>query len=65
MNKTILLLAVVTALLTPANGATLAQIAEKSGQPVATIVDVLNSVPPLARTEALAELRAASAKVTA
>ena len=48
-----------------ANGATLAQIAEKSGQPVATIVDVLNNVTPLARTEALAELRAASAEVTA
>jgi hypothetical protein len=40
-----------------ANGATLAEIAEKSGQPVTTIADILNNGTPLSRAEAIAEMR--------
>lgn len=40
-----------------ANGATLAEIAEKSGQTVATIADVLANGTPLTRAEAIAEMR--------
>ena len=40
-----------------ANGATLAEIAEKSGQPVNVIADVLNNGTPLTRAEAIAEMR--------
>lgn len=40
-----------------ANGATLAEIAEKSGQSVEVIADVLANGVPLTRAEAVAEMR--------
>jgi hypothetical protein len=46
------------------NGATIAQIAEKSGLPVETIADVLNNGTPLTKAEAIAELRGTLTETT-